>query len=97
MGKEARPFSGLTAYAAGDLCLYGGTLYAFTTSHQGAWNASHVREYDDNYMSKVSRIINGAEAATKATAYANTVVMEMQQITGDRYRYVLTNAADPRL
>ena len=42
------------------------------------------------------REIDGAEAATKATQYANTIVMEMQQITGTRYRYTLTNAADPR-
>lgn len=96
MGKEAKKFSGLTSYAVGDLCLYGGVLYAFITSHQGAWNSDHVQIYDDNYNAKISRIIDGAEAATKATQYANTIVMEMQQITGTRYRYTLTNAADPR-
>lgn len=96
MGKEARKFSGLTAYAAGDLCLYGGALYAFTTAHQGAWNASHVKMVDDNYGAKISRIIFGAEAATKATQYANTIEMEMTLITGTRYKYTLTNAADPR-
>ena len=43
----AENFSTAKAYAAGDLVLYGGILYRFTTSHSaGAWNAAQAAAVD---------------------------------------------------
>ena len=97
MGKEARNFSTSKAYAAGDLCLYGGILYRFTTSHSaGAWNSAQVTEEDSNIEQDISRIVAGTENAEKAADYADTVVFSPSNISGTRYKYVLTDAPDPR-
>lgn len=96
---EARKFETTQAYAAGDLVLYGGRLYRFTSSKSaGAWNSSKVTAVDNGIISDVSRILNGMDRAEKATAFVeNTLVFSAEQITGTRYKYILTSAADPRM
>ena len=97
MGKEASNFSTSKAYSTGDLCLYGGVLYRFTTSHSaGAWNSAQATEEDSNIEQDIARIVAGTENATKAADYADTVVFSPTNISGTRYKYVLTNAPDPR-
>ena len=44
----------------------------------------------------IERILNGKNEATLASDYADTVIFEPTQIEGTRYKYVLTNAPDPR-
>lgn len=94
---EARKFKTTQAYAVGDLVLYEGKLYRFTSNHSaGAWNTGHVTAVDNGTVSELGRILNGTDRAKKATAYVNTLVFAPAQITGTRYKYVLTNAVDPR-
>ena len=38
----ATAFDSTANYSAGDYAMYDGTLYKFTSSHSGEWNASHV-------------------------------------------------------
>ena len=45
---------------------------------------------------QLTRILTGMNTATKAADYADTVVLSPAQIEGTRYKYVLTNAPDPR-
>ena len=45
---------------------------------------------------EITRIITGTNSAEKASDYADTVVFEPTLIEGTRYKYVLTNAPDPR-
>ena len=97
MGQEARTFSSSKAYASGDLVMYGGVLYKFTAAHSaGAWTGSDASAVDSDTEQELTRIIAGADNAEKATAYAATVIFEPAQIVENRYKYVLTNAADPR-
>ena len=97
MGKEARTFYTVKNYAVNDLVLYGGVLYRFISAHSaGAWNPSHVTEVDDDEEQLITRIVGGASNAERATAYAGTVIFEPTQITENRYKYIFTNAADPR-
>lgn len=97
MGQEARNFSNTKAYAAGDLVLYDGVLYRFTTAHSaGAWTGSDAAKVDSSFEQELTRILAGADRAERATAYVGTVVFAPSQITGTRYKYVLTNAPDPR-
>ena len=97
MGQEAREFSSSTAYASGDFVLYEGMLYKFTAAHSaGAWTGSDVAAFDDDTDQELTRILAGMDNAEKATAYAGTVVFEPSLIEGTRYKYVLTNAPDPR-
>lgn len=97
MGREARDFSTTRAYAAGDLVMYGGVLYRFTASHSaGAWTGSDAAAVDQSVEQELTRIMAGADNARKATAYAGTVVFAPSQISGTRYKYVFTNADDPR-
>ena len=88
---EAKAFSASTSYAVGDLCIYNGDLYQFTSSHSGAWNASHVRAFDDVTSGKVDRIIAGYKNAIAAADYADSVVVTSSLITGTRYKYTLSN------
>ena len=93
----AENFSTAKAYAAGDLVLYGGILYRFTTSHSaGAWNAAQAAAVDSGTEQELTRILAGADNAEDATAYAATVKFEPEQIAGTRYKYILTDAPDPR-
>ena len=97
MGKTASNFRATRNYSSGDLCLYGGVLYIFTSAHSaGAWTGNDAAAYDKNVESEVTRIISGTDAAKKATEYAGTVVFAPEQISGPRYKYVLTDAPDPR-
>lgn len=93
----AAEFSTSTAYAIGDLVLRDGYLYKFTSAHTaGAWNWNQVSAVDDLMEQKLERILAGKDAAEKASDYADTVVFSPTQMTGTRYKYVLTNAPDPR-
>lgn len=42
----------------------------------------------------LTRIIAAMDNAEAAVDYAGTIVFEPEQITGTRYKYVLTGAAD---
>ena len=46
--------------------------------------------------SQLTRILTGMNTATKAADYADTVKFTPEQIEGTRYKYILTNAPDPR-
>ena len=93
----AAEFSTSTAYAVNDLVLYGGVLYKFTSAHTaGAWNSSQVTAVDSSTEQQITRILAGMDNAEKATEYAGTVVFEPDQIVGTRYKYVFTDAPDPR-
>ena len=93
MGKTASNFSTSTSYSIGDLCLYNGFLYIFTSSHSaGAWNDNDVKEYDDRTEEEIEIILNGYKRAVGDVAFANAVVFDVSQIEGTRYKYVLTNA-----
>ena len=97
MGREARAFSSSRAYAAGDLVLYGGVLYQFTSAHSaGAWTGSDAAAVDSTEEQEITRILAGMDNAERATEYAGTIVFAPSQIKETRYKYVLTNAADPR-
>lgn len=96
-GNVATQFSTAAAYANGDLVLYGGILYRFTAAKTaGAWDSSKVEAVDSSTEQDLTRILAGMDNAEKATAYADTVVFEPDQITGTRYKYIFTNAPDPR-
>ena len=98
MGKTAAQFSQGTAYSIGDLVLYEGKLYIFTAAHSaGAWNDADVQTYDASTEQDITRILAGKKNAEKATEYANTVIFSPVQIEGTKYKYVLTNAPDPRI
>ena len=97
MENTAERFKTTVNYAAGDLCLYNGRLYIFTSSHSaGAWDEDDVKAYDRNIENDITRIISGYENAVNAAGFVNTVVYEMSQMTGTRYKLVATNAPDPR-
>ena len=98
MGKVAEEFSSTKTYAVGDLCLYQDSLWRFTSIHTGAWNDSHAVPVDRMTEQKLTRLIAAYENTQKAVAYAQTVVFEPELITGstNQYRYILTNADDPR-
>jgi len=95
--KVATEFSTSVAYAVDDLVLYGGNLYKFTSEHAaGAWNSSQVSAVDNSEEQQITRILAGMDNAEKASDYADTVVFAPTQMTGTRYKYMLTNAPDPR-
>lgn len=97
MGATAANFSTVKAYAKDDLCLYDGVLYKFTSSHSaGAWSGTDVQAVDGNEQQDLTRILSGMDNAVKATAYVGTVVFEPALISGTKYKYILTNALDPR-
>lgn len=94
---EAREFSTSQAYAVGDLVIYGGRLYKFIAQHSaGAWNSAQATEVDDVLEQDLSRIFTAMDNAEKASDFANTVIFEPVNITGNRYKFELTNAPDPR-
>ena len=92
MRKTAAKFSSSVSYAVGDLCLYEGSLYIFTSSHTGAWNSSHVAAYDDRTANSLDKLLDQYAKAQAAVAFGNALVFEPAQITGTRYKYVLTTA-----
>lgn len=95
----AAQFSTSSAYAVGDLALYDGNLFRFTSSHSaGSWNPAHVSAVDGgtDVQRELTRILSGMDNADKAADYADTVVFAPEQISGTRFRYFLTDAADPR-
>ena len=93
MGQEARNFSSTKAYTAGELVLYNGLLYRFTSNHSaGAWTGSDAAAVDNSLEQDVTRILTGEDRAQSATAYAETIVFEPAQISGTRYKYILTSA-----
>lgn len=97
MGEEARNFSTSTNYAAGDLCLYNGVLYAFTQTHSaGAWDENDVEKVDKGTEEQIARMIAALDNARKATAYVNTLVFEPVYLYATKYKYSFTNAPDPR-
>jgi UTP-glucose-1-phosphate uridylyltransferase len=94
---EAREFSTAASYTAGEYVLYSGILYKFIANHSaGAWNEAQVTEADDNLLQEITRIIAGKTNAEKAADFADTLVMDDQLISGTRYKYIFTNAPDPR-
>ena len=94
----ATEFLTSATYAVNDLVLYGGVLYKFTSAHTaGAWNSSQVTEIDSSEEQQITRILAGMDNADKAADYVDTVVFAPEQIEGTRYKYVLTNAQDPRM
>ena len=97
MSTEARKFSSSQNYAAGDLVVYSGVLYEFTSAHNaGAWTGEDAVRVDQTIQPALTRIMAGADHARRSTAYAETIIFEPGQIEGTRYKYVLTNADDPR-
>lgn len=93
----ATEFRANAYYAAKDLVMYEGILYRFLTSHDaGAWNQNQVEPVDNTTEQQLTRILAGMDNAEKAADYADTIVLAPAQITGTRYKYVLTNAPDPR-
>lgn len=97
MGKEAAAFSTSKNYAKGDLAIYNGILYVFTSAHSaGAWTGSDADEVDESTERKLTEILAVYDGTIKETAFAGTVVFEPALIAGTRYKYVLTNAQDPR-
>ena len=51
---------------------------------------------DYTEQQNLTRILSGMDNADKASDYADTVVFSPSLIEGTRYKYVLTNARDPR-
>ena len=95
--KEARDFSSGINYGVGDLALKDGILYVFTSQHSaGAWDADDVAEYDTNEINELTRILAGMDNAVKATEYVGTIKLIPSIIEGTRYKYILTDAPDPR-
>ena len=95
--KVATEFSTTANYAINDMVLYGGVLYKFTGTHTaGEWNSSQATEVDSSKEQQITRIIAGMDNAEKAIDYVETITFEPVQIKGTRYKYVLTNAPDPR-
>lgn len=93
MGYEARNFSTSKSYAVGDYCLRYGYLYRFTSSHSaGAWDDSDVVIADQSTEQAINRVINDIVLTTLAVAKGEKIVFEPSQITGTRYKYILTNA-----
>lgn len=94
---EAREFSTSKSYSAGDMVIYGGVLYRFISAHSaGTWDESETEKVDSNAEQTLSRILAGMDNAEKATEYAGTVIFDISQIEGTRYKYIFTNAQDPR-
>ena len=90
---EAREFSSSTAYAKGDLCLYGGILYRFTSAHSaGAWTGSDAEAVDSSAERDLERIVTGYNRAAEDTVYAGKVKFEPALIAGTRYKYKLVDA-----
>lgn len=99
MGKEARKFSTSTSYVIGDLTLYGGYLYRFTSNHSaGAWNPAHVVEVDHQIEPKLTRLLAAYDNAEEAAEYGETFSFTAAQIKGTRYKYTLRSGdgTDPR-
>ena len=94
---EARNFDPTEDYAVNDLCLYKGYLYIFTSAHSaGDWNPLDVSLYDDANTAIIMELISGRDEYAEEAAYAATIVFDTEQIRETRYRYIFTNAADPR-
>ena len=97
MGKEARNFSTATAYSIDDLVLYNGKLYQFIQNHSaGAWDPDDVIPFDTEIQQQIERILTAYDNAEKSADFVETVVFEESLIEGTRYKYIFTNAADPR-
>ena len=89
----AEEFSVSKAYAIGDIVLYGGTLYRFTTAHSaGAWNSSQVAAVDTNTEQELTSIRAAYSRAQRGTAYVARIGFSPSQIIGNRYKYTLMNA-----
>ena len=95
-GEVAADFSASASYAKDDLVMYDGDLFCFTSAHAGAWTGQDVEYVDNNVEQQITRIISGYENAQKSAEYVDTIQLDMIQITGTRYRYILSNAEDPR-
>lgn len=97
MANEAREFSTGTNYAAGDLAIYNGVLYRFTAAHSaGAWDPSDAARVDNSAEQQIAELLSAYDAAMKGKAYVDTAVFAPALISGTRYRYIFTNAPDPR-
>ena len=95
MAREVYPFSSGRNYGIGDLTLHDGIIYEFIAFHAaGGWDEDDVRPYDVN--GDYNRILAAMDTAIKYSAYADTMVFAPSQISGTRYKYVFTNAEDPR-
>ncbi len=95
---EARNFDPTTNYTVNDLCLYEGYLYIFTSAHPaGEWDPLDVSMYDDAGIAMIMELITGREDYSEEAAYAETIVYDTEQIRETRYRFIFTNAADPRI
>lgn len=91
MARTARAFSESVSYATGDLVLYNGALYVFTAAHAaGAWTGSDAGAYDSTAAAEVNRVLSALDSAKAAISYAGKVRFEPDEITGTRYRYILT-------
>lgn len=97
MAEVAMEFSTESYYSAGDLVIYGGVLYQFTESKSaGAWDPEKVKTFDQNPEIIVSEILAASDNAEKAILFYQSIVLSPQQIEGTRYKYIWTNAPDPR-
>ena len=97
MGKVAENFKTTKAYVVDDLVLYDGVLYVFVSAHSaGAWNSSHVRAVDASIEQMITELVTAHNVMMDSAAFGSTVIFEPTLIEGTRYKYVLTNTADPR-
>lgn len=97
MGRTAEAFSTSKNYAKDDLVIYDSILYIFTAAHDaGAWIGTDAAKVDTDTERELTKVLAVYDNAIKEAAFVDTVVFEPSQITGDRYKYVLTNARDPR-
>lgn len=93
MGKVARKFLETRNYAVGDLVLYKGELFVFTSAHSAsAWDGDDAKRYDDSTMNKIMEIISVYDDTVAAAEFAESVVFEPYLVGGTRYGYKLTNA-----
>lgn len=97
MGRVAEQFYAARTYAVGDLCIHDGNVYRFTSPHSGAWTDADAEREDIPLGQDVTRVLAGYEQARMAGEFGGTMVFEASPITGTRYKYTITDAADPRI
>lgn len=95
--SEAREFSTTESYAKDDLVMKLGVLYQFTANHSaGAWNDAQVEKFDKKNETEITIFLTEVDRIQKYTAYASSIKFTTAQISGTRYKGILTNQSDPR-
>ena len=97
MYNTAEEFSTGKSYASGELTMYQGNLYRFIASHSaGEWNDAQAEPVDPQLMNEIDAIITITNEVIHSIEYAASIVNAVSLIAGTRYKYVITNARDPR-